>query len=179
MYKTEIVKIEQIKLNPNNPRKIKAEQFEKLKQSIIDFPKMLHLRTVVVDENFVVLGGNMRLLALQKLGFREITVTKAIGLTEEEKKEFIIKDNLSFGIWDYEMLGAHYDHETLMSFGFPDFDAGGDFGEDKGGEEGEAPSDGKPTIKLKFSTVADLEACKKEIEPLLSKYEGVSLTTKE
>ena len=88
------VKISEIKPNPNNPRIIKDENFKKLVKSIQDFPEMLELRPIVVDDNMVVLGGNMRLKALKELKITEVPIIKANELTEEQKKEFIIKDNV-------------------------------------------------------------------------------------
>lgn len=88
------VKISEIKPNPNNPRIIKDEKFKKLVKSIQDFPEMLELRPIVVDDNMVVLGGNMRLKALKELKIKEVPIIKANELTEDQKKEFIIKDNV-------------------------------------------------------------------------------------
>ena len=91
------VKIKDIIPNKENPRFISDNKFEKLVQSIKDFPEMLEKRPLVVDEDMVVLGGNMRLKALQKAGLKEITIDIAEGWTEEQKKQFIIKDNVGLG----------------------------------------------------------------------------------
>ena len=102
------MKLSQLKINPNNPRIIKDERFDKLVKSIKDFPKMLELRPIIIDDNFIILGGNMRFKALKELGFKEIPdewVKKASELTEEEKQRFIIEDNIPFGEWDYDLLG--------------------------------------------------------------------------
>jgi ParB-like chromosome segregation protein Spo0J len=96
MSKTEKVSISSIKNNPNNPRLLKDDKFEKLVKSIKEFPEMLKLRPIVVDEDNVVLGGNMRLKALKSAGEKEVFVIRAENLTEEQKKEFIIKDNSNF-----------------------------------------------------------------------------------
>ena len=98
-------KIKKVKPNPENPRVIKDEKFQKLVQSIKDFPKMLELRPIVVDSDMVVLGGNMRLKACIEAGLKEVPILVADDLTEEQKKEFIIKDNISFGEWDWSILG--------------------------------------------------------------------------
>jgi len=111
------VKISNIKPNPNNPRHIRDEKFEKLKKSIQDFPEMLKLRPVVVDDNMVVLGGNMRLKALAELGIDEVEVIKAKDLTEEQKAEFIIKDNVGFGEWDWDTLANDWDNQLLDDWG--------------------------------------------------------------
>lgn len=94
--KIETVNISKIKKNPNNPRVIKDNYFEKLKKSIQDFPEMLELREVIVDENYMILGGNMRYTALKDLGIKQVTIKVAEGLSEEQKKEFIIKDNIGW-----------------------------------------------------------------------------------
>ena len=111
------IKIKDIKPNPNNPRYIKDEKFEKLKQSIQNFPEMLTLKPLVVDEDMILLGGNMRYRALKELGIKEIEVIQANGLTEEQKAEFIIKDNLSFGEWDWDALANEWQNPLLIEWG--------------------------------------------------------------
>jgi DNA modification methylase len=109
--------IKDIKLNSHNPRDITPEQFAKLKKSLQEFPQMLDTRPLVIDENNVVLGGNMRLRVLQDLGFEDVPVKQVTGWTEEQKKEFIVKDNLSYGMWDWEMLANEWDAEQLQDWG--------------------------------------------------------------
>jgi DNA modification methylase len=121
------MKLSDIKPNPNNPRVIKDDAFEKLCNSIKEFPKMMALRPMVVDQDNVVLGGNMRLKALQHLGFKEIPdtwVRKASELTEEEKRRFIIADNVSGGEWDWGVLQADWDVAQLEDWGLdiPDYE---------------------------------------------------------
>ena len=114
------MKLKDIKPNPNNPRVIRDYKFQKLKQSISEFPKMLSLRPMVIDENNVVLGGNMRLRVLQELGFNDIDeawVKRSSDLTEEEKKRFIIADNVSFGEWDWDTLANDWDVVDLEAWG--------------------------------------------------------------
>ena len=114
------MKLSDIKANPDNPRVIKDEAFNKLVQSIKDFPKMMALRPMVVDDNLTVLGGNMRLRALQHLGYKDIPdewVKRASGLTEEEQKQFIIKDNVSVGDWDWDTLANEWDVQDLKDWG--------------------------------------------------------------
>ncbi len=113
----DILKISEIKSNPNNPRVIKDEKFKKLVQSIKDFPQMLELRPLILDENNVVLGGNMRLKACSTLGLQEIPVIYAKDLTEEQKQEFIIKDNVGFGEWDWDKLANEWESEKLNEWG--------------------------------------------------------------
>ena len=112
--------LSEIKPNPNNPRIIKDDKFKKLVASIKEFPQMLELRPIVVDADNISLGGNMRLKALQELGYKEIPETwvkKASELTEEQKQQFIIKDNVGFGEWDWEMLANEWDAEKLEEWG--------------------------------------------------------------
>jgi hypothetical protein len=114
------MKLNQIKSNPNNPRIIKDEKFKKLCESIKALPKMMELRPIVVDENFIVQGGNMRLKALNELGYKEIPETwvkQAKDFTEEELKEFIIKDNVGFGEWDWDGLANNWDENELIGWG--------------------------------------------------------------
>jgi hypothetical protein len=111
------VKLHKIKGNPSNPRIIKNDKFKKLVKSIQEFPEMLKLRPIVVDEDMVVLGGNMRLKASKEAGLKEVWIDIAEGLTEEQKKEFIVKDNVGFGEWDWDMLGNEWDNVKLGEWG--------------------------------------------------------------
>jgi hypothetical protein len=99
----EKVDINSLVMNPNNPRTIKDDKFKKLVKSIKDFPNMLELRPIVVDENLIVLGGNMRLKACKEAGLKEIWIVK-VHLDERKKKEFVVKDNVNYGNWDYLLL---------------------------------------------------------------------------
>ena len=110
------IKVSELIPNSDNPRTITDVQFEKLKKSIEDFPEMLRLRPIIARD-LVVLGGNMRLKALTELGIEETYVIDAKELTDEQVKEFIIKDNLSFGRWDYDLLGNLFDHMKLDEWG--------------------------------------------------------------
>ena len=111
------VKISKVKGNPNNPRIIKNDKFIKLVKSIQEFPEMLKLRPIVVDEDMIVLGGNMRLKASKEAGLKEVWIEIAEGLTEEQKKEFIVKDNVGFGEWEWDMLANEWDSVQLNEFG--------------------------------------------------------------
>lgn len=110
-------KINEIKLNPNNPRLIKDDKFEKLVKSIKEFPEMLDIRPIVVNSDMVILGGNMRFKACKEAGLKEIPVIVADNLTEEQQREFLIKDNTSGGEWDFEMLANEWDVEQLEEWG--------------------------------------------------------------
>ncbi len=109
--------INEIKPNPNNPRIIKDDKFKKLVKSIQDFPQMLELRPIVIDENNVVLGGNMRLKACIEAGLKDVPVKQAKELTEEQKKEFIVKDNVGYGEWDWDDLANNWNVEDLTEWG--------------------------------------------------------------
>lgn len=148
------MKLSDISPNPSNPRIIKDEKFLKLKDSINAFPKMMELRPIIVDETMTVLGGNMRLKALSDLGFKEIPdswVKKASELSDEEKKQFIIKDNVGFGEWDWQDLQANWDTDKLEEWGLdvPGFE-GVDYS-DKNKEIDIYSMEDEMIIKLKFT----------------------------
>ena len=111
------VKLSEIKSNPNNPRLIKDDKFNKLVKSIKEFPKMLKIRPIVVNSDMIVLGGNMRLKACKEAGLKEIPIIFADDLTEEEQKEFIIKDNVGFGDWDWDIIANEWESELLDEWG--------------------------------------------------------------
>jgi len=109
--------ISQIKPNPENPRIIKDHKFKQLVESIKSFPQMLELRPIVIDENNIVLGGNMRLKACTEAGLTDVPVIYAKDLTEKQKKEFIIKDNVGYGEWDWDDLANNWDEQLLTEWG--------------------------------------------------------------
>jgi ParB-like chromosome segregation protein Spo0J len=114
---THLVSISKVKPNKDNPRIIKDYKFKKLVQSIKDFPQMLELRPIVVNEDNIVLGGNMRLKACQEAGLKEVHIIQAKDLTEEQQREFIIKDNVGFGEWDWDILANEWDSNALEEWG--------------------------------------------------------------
>ena len=116
--KTEKVAIGKVHLAPHNPRVIKNDKFRKLVSSIKEFPEMLKVRPIVVDEENMVLGGNMRLRACLEAGLKEVYIIKASEFTEEQKQEFIIKDNSSFGEWDWDLLANQWDINDLSGLGY-------------------------------------------------------------
>jgi site-specific DNA-methyltransferase (adenine-specific) len=111
------VPINTVKANPNNPRIIKDDKFAKLVKSINEFPQMLKLRPIVVNDDMVVLGGNMRLKACKEAGLKEIPIIKASELTEQQQKEFIVKDNVGYGEWDWDDLANNWDVDELTDWG--------------------------------------------------------------
>jgi ParB-like chromosome segregation protein Spo0J len=115
--KTTIVKISEVKQNPNNPRTIRDDKFERLVTSIKAFPEMLNIRPIVVNNDMVVLGGNMRLKACREAGLKQVPIIVAGELTEAQQREFIIKDNVSGGEWDWSALTNEWDTEQLTDWG--------------------------------------------------------------
>lgn len=168
------IKITNIKLNPKNPRIIKDDKFTKLVKSITDFPQMLEKRPLVcftdTDGKFVVLGGNMRLKAAQEIGLKELPVLLADDWTEEQKNEFLIKDNVGFGEWDWTELTNDWDTEQLTDWGLdiPNF-----LEMPSEDELTEENVNKKPTLKITFESVDDLQSAEIEIQELIDrKYKG-------
>jgi ParB-like chromosome segregation protein Spo0J len=141
--KIEWIKIGLVKPNPENPRIIKDDKFKKLVKSIDDFPEMLELRPIIINDDNIVLGGNMRLKALQELKYKEVPVVKATDLTKEQEKEFIVKDNVGFGEWDWDILANEWNAEELSDWGL-------DIPDMKINEEKEEIEDIKTEIVLKY-----------------------------
>jgi hypothetical protein len=149
------VPINTVKANPNNPRIIKDDKFAKLVKSINEFPQMLNLRPIVVNDDMVVLGGNMRLKACKEAGLKEIPIIKASELTEQQQKEFIVKDNVGYGEWDWSDLANNWDSDQLEEWGLdiPGFSNVEDLGENFSLPEG----DKAPFQQMTF-TLADEQA---------------------
>jgi ParB-like chromosome segregation protein Spo0J len=163
-------KISDVKLNPNNPRLIKDDNFKKLVQSIKDFPEMLDIRPIVVNADMVILGGNMRFKACKEAGLKEVPIIVADNLNEEQQREFLIKDNVSGGEWDFEMLANEWDVEKLEDWGLdiPIFMEEPSY-EDLIGEEKNKPA----TMKITFTSPEQLQKAEIEIQELLDRnYSG-------
>ena len=111
------LKISEVKLNQSNPRTIKDIKFKKLVNSIKEFPEMLELRPIVIDEDNIILGGNMRYRACVEAGLTEVFVKVAKGLTEAQKQEFIVKDNVGFGEWEWDILANDWNSAKLDEWG--------------------------------------------------------------
>jgi ParB-like chromosome segregation protein Spo0J len=153
------VKLSEVKANPNNPRVIRDDKFAKLKQSIIDFPEMLEKRPLVCyteGEHYIVLGGNMRLKALSDIGAKEIPIILADEWTEEQRAQFLIKDNVGFGEWDWNALANEWDAEQLEAWGLllPEFANPVDYsildGEDLNGTLADMAGGVKKAIQIEF-----------------------------
>ena len=152
--------ITDIKPNPKNPRVIKDEKFAKLVQSLKDFPEMLEKRPLVcftdTDCKLVVLGGNMRLKAAKEIGLKKLPVVLADDWTEEQKSQFLIKDNVGFGEWNWEELQADWDVEQLSDWGLdlPGFD----LNSDNLGTDFNLPDGDKAPFQQMTFTLADEQA---------------------
>lgn len=150
------VAINKIKPNPKNPRTIKDDRFEKLKKSIEDFPDMLNKRPLVcftdTDGKYVVLGGNMRLKAAKDLGLKELPIILADEWTEEQKAEFLIKDNVGYGEWEWQQLATDWDNQKLEEWGLevPEFKTPVDYS-DKNEEIDIDGLDAQMSIKLNYT----------------------------
>ncbi len=157
--------IGKIKANPNNPRTIKDDKFFKLVQSLKDLPEMAKVRPVVVNQDMVVLGGNMRLKAMKEAGWKEAPV-EIVDWDEEKQRQFIIKDNVGFGEWDWEMLANQWDAEQLDDWGLtlPIFDT------EPSADELIGDDKNKPaTMKITFDSPEQLQQAEIEIQELLDR----------
>jgi hypothetical protein len=159
-------KLSEVKLNPNNPRLIKDDNFKKLVQSIKDFPEMLDIRPIVVNADMVILGGNMRFKACKEAGLKEVPIIVADNLTEEQQREFLIKDNVSGGEWDWSLL-TEWDSEQLEDWGLdlPSFETETDYSEKNKELDLNDFEDQKYTIKLEF-TEDDYNLVKERLQEL-------------
>ena len=173
------VKLYKIKGNPNNPRIIKNDKFKKLVKSIKEFPEMLALRPIVVDEDMIVLGGNMRLKASKDAGLKEVWGEIAKGLTEEQKKEFIVKDNVGFGEWEWDMLANEWDSVQLAEWGLDVWENKDDIVEDEPEEmlsknikaPHYEPKNDKPTLSELLNT--------NKADKLIDKIKSLNLSEEE
>ena len=164
-----MIKLSSIKPNPNNPRIIRNEKFEKLKQSIEEFPEMMELRPIVIDETNTIIGGNMRFRALQELGKKEVPnnwIKKASELTEDQKKRFVITDNASFGEWEWEAIKSDWDLDFVADWGvdIPELEPEINYG-NKNQEINPDDFEDEMVIKLKY-TADDYEKVKTELQKI-------------
>mgnify|MGYP003109194945 CR=1 FL=1 len=152
---TEELSIKKIKVNPDNPRLIKDYKFSKLVKSIKDFPQMLQLRPIVVNEHNVILGGNMRFKASVEAGLLKVPVIRANELTEAQQREFIAKDNIGFGDWDWDILANAWDSTQLEEWGL---DAWQNIDDIETSDEFSLPDEDKPPFQQQTYTLADEQA---------------------
>tara|TARA_R110002050_G_scaffold66786_1_gene144704 strand:+ start:2628 stop:3224 length:597 start_codon:yes stop_codon:yes gene_type:complete len=153
--KSEVIKLYKIKSNPNNPRLIKDDKFHKLVKSIKEFPEMLKIRPIVVNEELIVLGGNMRLKACKEAGLKEVPIVKASGLTVKQQREFIVKDNVGFGDWDWEMLANEWNTVELENWGMDSWQNIDDL---ETSDEFSLPNGDKEPIQQQTYVLADKQA---------------------
>jgi len=156
MAEAKIIEIGLIKENPSNPRTITDDKLNKLVASLKQFPQMLHARPIVVNKDMITLGGNMRLKAAKLAGLKEVPVFFAETWTADEEREFIIKDNVGFGEWDWEMIAMDWDSEKIAEWGLdvPGFD----LDSDSLGEGFSLPDGDKAPFQQMTFTLADEQA---------------------
>lgn len=159
------VNLSEIKFNPNNPRIIKDDKFHKLVESIKTFPRMLEIRPIVVNKDMVVLGGNMRLRACKEAGLKKVPVIFADDLSKEQQREFIIKDNVGFGEWDWAMLANEWDYKELDDWGLtlPNFDTEKNNDNDKNNLS-EINQNDLYIIKINFENEKELQIAYSELK---------------
>lgn len=149
------VKISEVKPNPNNPRLIKDDKFAKLVESLRNFPEMAEVRPVVVNTDMIILGGNMRFRAMKEAGWKTVPV-QVVDWPEDKQREFIIKDNVSGGEWDWEMLANEWEAEQLQDWGvdIPNFAPDVDYsildGEDVSQQLNDMAGGVKKAIQIEF-----------------------------
>jgi hypothetical protein len=164
-----LYKIKDVKLNPSNPRIIKDDKFAKLVESLREFPEMATIRPIVCNTDMVILGGNMRFKAMQAAGWKEVPV-EVVDWPEDKQAEFVIKDNVSGGEWDWDMLANQWDAEKLEAWGLdlpvfmPEPSMDQLIGDDKN----------KPaTMKITFESPEQLQKAEIDIQELIDrKYKG-------
>ena len=161
------VKIDKIFSNPSNPRTINKTKFKKLVKSIKEFPEMLKLRPIVVNNEMGILGGNMRYKACQEIGMPEVYIIKAENLTDKQMEQFVIKDNVGFGEWDWDILANSWDVSELKDWAL---DLPYEFiSEPDANELTEDFEDKDAKITITFDNVTDLQKAEIDIQELLDR----------
>ena len=151
----ELLKISAVKPNTDNPRIIKDNKFKKLVASIKEFPEMLKLRPIVVNKDMIILGGNMRYKACIEAGLKDVWVLKAADLTKEQENEFIVKDNVGFGEWDWDILANQWSSADLDDWGM---DAWQNMDDIETTDEFSLPDGDKAPFQQQTYTLADAQA---------------------
>jgi ParB-like chromosome segregation protein Spo0J len=162
----EWVKTKDIIPNENNPRILKDDKFKKLVQSIKDFPEMLEIRPIVVNNEMMILGGNMRLKAIQEIGLKEVPIIKAENLTEQQQREFLIKDNVGFGEWDWDALANDWNPEELNEWGL---DVPLMLDSVEPDDLTEESKNNPPMIKITLESVEQLQQAEIDIQELIDR----------
>lgn len=170
--KTQKVKLSEVKRNPDNPRLIKDNKYKKLVTSIIEFPEMLEIRPIVVNDDMVVLGGNMRLKACKEAGLKEVPIIIANELTAEKQREFIVKDNVGFGEWDWDMLANEWDADLLNDWGLDIMKFDDNFDEEEifEGEEVTEKNEVVINLSMPYYQYEELET---DFQEFIKKYPNV------
>lgn len=163
LARTETVKLSKLKPNPDNPRFIKDDKFKKLVKSLQEFPEMLSVRPLIVNKNYMILGGNMRYRAMKEAGWEECEVT-VVDWPEDKQREFIIKDNVAGGEWDWDKLANEWDMQELEAWGLETVDWDIDESESQGDK------DTQFIIELKTPHQEDAEAALEEMGEIIKKY---------
>ena len=163
---TETISIKKLKPNPANPRTIRDDKFHKLVQSVKDFPQMLEIRPIVVNDQLEVLGGNMRLRACIEAGMKEVTIIRASELTEDQQRRFIVVDNVGFGDFDMDALANEWDAEELQEWGvdlpvFTEMEEPDDL-------IGQAKSK-DAVMKITFPNAESLQKCESELQEVINR----------
>lgn len=149
------MKIEDIKPNTENPRLIKDDKFKKLVKSLQDFPEMAEVRPVVINEDNVILGGNMRFKAMVEAGWKDVPVTQVKGWTKDQEREFIIKDNVSGGEWDWDIIANEWSELPLGEWGI---DMPSDWGSDISITDSQQdPDELKTIVVVAYKNINDLD----------------------
>jgi len=150
--RVEFVDIASIKSNEKNPRTITEYQFKKLVKSIKEFPAMLEIRPIVIDDQNIIIGGNMRFEAVKKLGWKRVPIVRAEWLTDAQKIEFMIRDNTHSGVFDYDVLSIDFDVQTLDDWNVPVFEMETNSDDDDDGNDDAGDSQIKINLKYEPST---------------------------
>jgi ParB-like chromosome segregation protein Spo0J len=145
---------------------LKDDKFKKLVQSIKDFPEMLEIRPIVVNNEMMILGGNMRWKAIQEIGIKEIPIIKAENLTEEQQREFLIKDNVGFGEWDWDALANDWNPEELNEWGL---DVPLMLDSVEPDDLTEESKNNPPMIKITLESVEQLQQAEIDIQELIDR----------
>jgi ParB-like chromosome segregation protein Spo0J len=166
-YNLKFVKASEVKANPNNPRVIKDDKFKMLVNSIKNFPQMLQLRPLILNAEGVVLGGNMRLRACIDAKVKEIPVVYAHDLTDEQQREFIIKDNVGYGEWDWDILANEWDCDLLQLWGLDIPSAEN--------ESAVPEQEESHVITITFASYETMQRAKKQLKKILSEYPDTTI----
>ncbi len=170
--KIQKVSISSIKENDANPRFINKHKFQKLVNSVKEFPEMLSLRPIVVDKDNVILGGNMRYKACKEIGLKEVYIIQADDLDEKKAQEFIIKDNVGFGQWDWDLLANNWDTDLLNDWGLEVMALEESFDEGDFTEDNDAPTTDEVIIHLSMPYY-QYEKMEKDFQEFIKKYPNI------